>query len=390
MWPIFGFSLTKPSRFTRCPGIRVTPWTTYSATGTSCFPSATQFWHSRQYRLQHTVSSAGAVPITKREPFTAGSAIRGDSKRVYEIQEFLLERRLGLHLMCLYKASSTGKTFILETLLDSFDYQKSLQQPLSSSPNLRAFIDTISEESMFVYEFLPEDLFQLSKRPLAYGTRKNILKRALEGLAELHDRGILHTDIKPNNIPIDYDHDFTNVPEDNNLTVNQVRISDLEELVLLGPGECIEGCLSGNELWRSPESWARAEQYFSSDLFSFAVVAIYVMLEHMMFLASSEELKGDRAWWHVLWKHTMYFGDVDGVEGLLWHTGEENPFHERLKSLIVEFGDHNPRGPFAKWKSVDNAAFQDLIAQMTSLHPKRRITAREALQHPWFRGTESS
>ncbi|KAL2016165.1 hypothetical protein VTK56DRAFT_4105 [Thermocarpiscus australiensis] len=186
-----------------------------------------------------------------------------------------------------------------------FEYQKSLQQPLSSSPNLRVLVDSIPEDEIFVYDFLAGDLLRFSQRQLSHEMRRSILRSALSGLAELHDKGIIHTDIKPNNILIDY-HEAPG----QDLAVTQVRISDLEDSVLLEPGECLNGCLCGHELWRSPESWARAKQGLPSDSYSFAIVAIYVMLDHMVFHVGDAQLEEDRAWWHILRKHISHFGDV--------------------------------------------------------------------------------
>ena len=84
-----------------------------------------------------------------------------------------------------------------------FEYQKSLQQPLVSCPNLRVVVDTIAEDETFVYDFLAGDLLEFSRRPLSVDTRKPIQRSALSGLAELHDRGILHTGMPRQPVPFD-------------------------------------------------------------------------------------------------------------------------------------------------------------------------------------------
>ncbi|KAB5513485.1 hypothetical protein GE09DRAFT_1162014, partial [Coniochaeta sp. 2T2.1] len=158
----------------------------------------------------------------------------------------------------------------------------------------------------------------------------------------------------------------------------------LEDAVLLQPGKYLKGCLCGNQLWRSPESWARARQNTSSDMFSFGMVVIYVMLNDMIFRVSDEELAGNDAWWHILRRHISYFGDEDGFTGLLQHIGEENVFFDRLISLADDFDTERPRKPFAMWHYVDKE-LRDIVRRMTNLDPARRIIAREALKHPWFR-----
>ncbi|KAK4246834.1 kinase-like protein [Corynascus novoguineensis] len=325
------------------------------------FPFVTRTCCIKQYYhpCHRTMSS---LSQTKSEPFSIGAALRGRSGRTYSIQEVLSERRDPL--LCVYRASDEGENFIVENMISGeFEYQQDLQKPLASCTNLRTVIDIIPDFELFVYHFLAVDLLQISQRPLSTETRRSILRSALTGLAELHDRGIVHTDIKPNNILLDYEE-----TTGDDIAIKSVQISDLEDAVLLPPGKNLKGCLCGNQLWRSPESWARARQNTPSDMFSFGVVVIYVMLNDMIFRVSDEGLGGDDAWWHILRRHISYFGDEDCFKGLLQHIGEDN----------------RPRKPFAMWHYVD-AELRDLVMKMTNLDPARRIIAREALEHPWFR-----
>lgn len=74
------------------------------------------------------------------------------------------------------------------------------------------------------------------------------------------------TDIKPNNILLDYEK------IDNEFVIKNVQISDLEDAVLLPSGKYLREGLCGNQMWRSPESWARSAQGTPSDIFSFGIV----------------------------------------------------------------------------------------------------------------------
>lgn len=87
-----------------------------------------------------------------------------------------------------------GENFIIKNVIPGdFEYQQELQKPLASCPNLRTVVDTIPDFQLFVYHFLAGDLLQISQRSLSEETRRSILRSALIGLAELHDRGIVHT-----------------------------------------------------------------------------------------------------------------------------------------------------------------------------------------------------
>jgi len=158
--------------------------------------------------------------------------------------------------------------------------------------------------------------------------------------------------------------------------------------VILPAGKYLRHALCGNQMWRSPESWARAAQGTPSDIFSFGVVSIYVMLNEMVFRMTDEELTSDDSWRYVLKRHISLFGDEDGFKGLLQWIGEESPFFERFIALAGSFKEEGiPRKPFELRHYVD-AQFRDLVGKMTTLDPAKRITAREALEHPWFKHNE--
>lgn len=81
---------------------------------------------------------------------------------------------------------------------------------------------------------------------------------------------------------------------------------------------------------------------------------------------------------------SLYFGDQEGLNGLIDHLGEEDPFTQRIIELVSPFSAPNTRKPFQMRHGVD-VQFRDLVSRMTNLAPAARITARQALEHDWFR-----
>jgi hypothetical protein len=73
-----------------------------------------------------------------------------------------------------------------------YEYQLKLQKSLSTSPNVRAVVDTIQELEVFIYPFLSADLLHLSQKRLPKETRRHILRYALRGLADMHHKNVLH------------------------------------------------------------------------------------------------------------------------------------------------------------------------------------------------------
>ncbi|GKZ22541.1 hypothetical protein AbraCBS73388_008701 [Aspergillus brasiliensis] len=184
---------------------------------------------------------------------------------------------------------------------------------------------------------------------------------------------MVHNDIKPNNILIDYTEPTI---EDRDILIKTVQISDLEDTVIVPPGKWLRGPLCGNAIWRSAESWARSRQNQASDM-------VYVMSNEMVLRVPGEQLNAADAWRYILRLHLSYFADVNGVERFLEHIGKQNPFFERILELINTFGPENPRQPVEHWGFLE-PELKDLVAKMTYLDPRGRITAREALEHPWF------
>ena len=88
-----------------------------------------------------------------------------------------------------------------------------------------------------------------------------------------------------------------------------------------------------------------------------------------------------------LQRQVSYFGDREGVNGLLRHVAEDDTSCQVLRMLWDERSEeHIPYNLFSEWPDVDDAAFKDLIWGLTNLDPLKRVTARQALEHPWFAG----
>ncbi|KAM5447984.1 hypothetical protein McanCB49686_007382 [Microsporum canis] len=137
----------------------------------------------------------------------------------------ILQHRTEPTLSCVYLATTKdGNKYVAKNIYHTeFEYQLNLQTPLASLRNLRVVLDTVPEHLLFIYNFCTDDLLGLARKDsLSYTDRKRILRDTLEGLAALHERGILHGDIKPNNIFVDYDMSSSGI------RVKRAQIGDLE------------------------------------------------------------------------------------------------------------------------------------------------------------------
>lgn len=112
------------------------------------------------------------------------------------------------------------------------------------------------------------------------------------------------------------------------------------------------------------------------------------MLDEMVFLLPDQpDTDTKDIWRSILPRHISFFADEDSLNGFLNHIGTDNPYFEHLSSLASTFKAENLWQPFSEWADVESD-LRNLITKMTSMDPARRITAREALQHPWFNQPE--
>lgn len=86
---------------------------------------------------------------------------------------------------------------------------------------------------------------------------------------------------------------------------------------------------------------------------------------------------------HVLERQISYFADAQSLAEFLEFIGD-SPWAEIFAVTRDGFNAENPRKPFSLWEGV-NPDLKDLVAGLTDFNPMRRFTAREALDHPWFK-----
>ncbi|KAE8150251.1 kinase-like protein [Aspergillus avenaceus] len=302
----------------------------------------------------------------------------GLSGRTYTVEHVLQEEVSPPRQVC--RASADGHNFILKYIHPvNFEDLQEVNNRLRNASHVRLAVDTIPDKSMFVFEHFTDHLLTLAQKDLPLVAIKGILKNALTGLAELHDRDIVHTDIKPDNIFINWRN------LNNEIRIDKVQLGDLEDAAHIPPGCDMIGKQAGNWMWRSPEAHARGPVNKPSDVFSFAIVCICAVYKRIIFAVQESELEeGVDPLAIVVERQISYFADEDGLNGFLKYLGD-NPWVRVFEVTRDRFNQETPREPFAFWNGVDDE-FKSLVCAMTNFDPGKRITARQALEHKWFEG----
>ncbi|KAF2084341.1 kinase-like protein [Saccharata proteae CBS 121410] len=290
----------------------------------------------------------------------------GDSGRKYIIQRTLLDN--GSPDSCVYLATTGDEKVILKSVIkDSFSDMQDVYAKLR-------------DHAMFVYQHLDDHLLNLAQKGLPLGGAKKILKDVLRGLIAMHEQNIVRTDVKPDNVLVNFDK------TDSSISVGKVRLADLEDSAYVPEGSYILGFRAGNYMWRSPEAHMKGPVQKPHDMFSFGLVCIYAVFNIVLMSVGDHEQGEDAVIRAILEHQVSYFGDNDGVQGLYNQLDVGNPWGEIWADICRGFAHETPRmvrKPLSLMKDID-VEFKDLLGKLTHLDPTKRISAKEALAHTWF------
>ena len=216
------------------------------------------------------------------------------------------------------------------------------------------------------FDLLSMNLYQYHKSknlmPLPLVTMKNFTEQILRGIEYYHSLGILHCDLKPENIMLNDDQ-------------SKVKIIDFGS-----------GCFSNKRVftyiqsrfYRAPEVIMEVGYDNKIDIWSLGCVLAEMMMGRPLF-AGRDEIEQIVAIIEVLGLPPSYMIEKSNKRGVILESLRKNnsskgkiPASKPLKSLIT----------------ADNL-FMDLVSSKIYLEclmwdPRFRISAEEALQHEWF------
>lgn len=223
-----------------------------------------------------------------------------------------------------------------------------------SSPHIVELLDTFLSGDVLclVLEFCPYDLEAViyDKSILLQTVHcKCYLQMLLRGIAEMHDRYILHRDLKPANLLIASD--------------GTLKLADFGfARYCSSPMKMTDEVAT--RWYRPPELLFGARHYSSAvDVWSCGCIFAEVILRTPLFPGESDLAQLAKIF-NVLGTPTK-----DG-----WPTVH----------LLPNYVEFEPRGRMDLSLLFQHAPALDLLLRMLELNPLKRITARDALVHPYF------
>ncbi|KAL3618592.1 hypothetical protein CASFOL_037674 [Castilleja foliolosa] len=279
-----------------------------------------------------------------------------------------------------YRALDTKTSEIVAVKKEFHGLSKTTQREINilkglpRHPFIVEFKDLIvyDQQRVFVVmEYVESDLCKLMNLRKIASTRFNLseikmfMKKLLKGVAFLHDNGVMHRDLKPSNI-----------------LVNEIK-GDLK-ICDFGLSRCFDRTKEtgrytqrvGTLWYKAPELLLGAKEYSCAvDMWSVGCIMAELLLNRVLFQGSCE-IRQIASIYKVLGMPDDVA--LPGFSNLPGSGVVVEPLGERLPCNLLD------SGVFAGHPLVTEHCF-DLILKLLKYDPKKRITAKEALDHGWFK-----
>lgn len=215
-------------------------------------------------------------------------------------------------------------------------------------------------DCFMVFEYLSHDLTGLLNHPtftLTPAHKKHLAKQLFEGLNYLHNRGVLHRDIKAANILIS--------------NTGELKLADFGLARFYQKHQRQDYTNRVITIWyRSPELLLGETQYGPSvDIWSAACVLVEIFTRHAIFPGDGGEINQLDKIYNVL--GTPSRNEWPGIDELQWFTLLRP--RNRIPSTFAE-----------KYQGRVSAEAFDLLQAMFQFDPSSRPTAADVLEHPYF------
>ncbi|KFY05428.1 hypothetical protein V491_09138, partial [Pseudogymnoascus sp. VKM F-3775] len=250
------------------------------------------------------------------------------------------------------------------------------------APGLRELVDEIEgaeEAPAIVLKHLDDDALNISSaRRFTRAEVTYVAKTVLEALEVLHGEGFVHTDIKPDNILVNYSEQKTRVVT--------ARLADLGNTVPNDSEYARDGFPIGAPIFRSSEAALRLPWGCATDIWSLGTTLIsliwglnfHIFKPDVPFDHEEHELE-------ILMKHCQFFGPYPLSYKDLADLETQNVLAHVMNTIGGATTGKDLRKPFylAGEKEILKED-REFLGRVMKLDPRDRPTARELLGDKWF------
>jgi calcium-dependent protein kinase len=244
---------------------------------------------------------------------------------------------LGIRYACKQMPKTKNKR---ERVIKEISVMKMMQH----SPKIVRFVDAGEDDNNFyiVQEWCRGGSVQdyINQHPsYVENTVASIVRGTLRGLYHMHEKGIIHCDIKAGNIL------FGDMSED-----ADVKIGDMGCAIIAQDDHVMVENLVGTPWFMAPENLQHV-YYTSSDIWSIGVMAYHLLCGKLPF--------NDRT----------------------------NPSNPSLRKIWYSILHEEVSLTSSRWENISDDA-KDFVKICLQKNHKHRVVAKDLLQHPWLTQTD--
>ncbi|KAG5295561.1 serine/threonine protein kinase [Histoplasma capsulatum G186AR] len=249
------------------------------------------------------------------------------------------------------------------------------------TPFIRPLLDEIvdpPDPPAIVLRHLDDHLLNASNsRTLTSREIKYVARRILEALKLLHGEGFVHTDVKPDNVLVNYGSG------NGDIRFTDVQLADMGATLPADSSYAKDGVMIGAPIWRSPEAHLQIGWSTATDIWSFgALILALIYGDNFFIFCPDVSFDHEEYLLRILTRQCSFFGpfplsyqEIAGEETLA------------ILAYIHESLPPEKQKPFRRISAKEvSAEDRDFLLKVMKMDPRDRPTAAELLEDDWFRG----
>ncbi|KAF4624047.1 hypothetical protein G7Y89_g14130 [Cudoniella acicularis] len=246
-------------------------------------------------------------------------------------------------------------------------------QDSNSSSTLIDEIEEPSDPPALVLKYLDDDLLNTSAaQRLTRLKIKYVARKTLEALKALHEDNYVYSDIKPDNVLVNYGQ--------GDICFTDIQLADCRNTVRVNSVFAKHRDIIGAPIWRSPEAQLQIGWGTATDIWSFGTMLITLIWGGNWFIFKSDVLADHESYeLKILIKQHQFFG-------LLSLSYKEIADDQTLAILTYVMYGVPPEKmkPFVRVTEREISEDKAFVLKIMKLDPKNRPTAKELLEDEWF------
>ncbi|RFU29464.1 hypothetical protein B7463_g6866, partial [Scytalidium lignicola] len=281
-----------------------------------------------------------------------------------------------------FAKNQAGETVVIKGVRDHPRVENErdvLKHFQNQTPHLRPLIDEIKEPSdppTIVLKYLEDHLLNASiKQTLNRKELKYVSRSILKALKVLHENGYVHTDVKPDNILVNY--------TEGDIRFSDVQLGDLGGTYPITSKYAKEGTPVGAPMWTSPEVIMETPWNTATDIWSFGTVLISLIYggNFNLFRPRAVPYGHEEYGLEVLKRQFQYFGPFPGKY-------EEIASPETVAAILYLMQEipQSKTTPFHRTTEREVCKKDKIfIGKIMMMDWRDRPTAKELLEDEWFK-----